>query len=505
MMQGPIKNHATAPKHIPFAQVLKLAGVSGFGDVFQQGIRMVTNIIITRTIGASAYGLFSLGMTVVNMGAIAPRFGLPQGITRFVAYYRGKGEAEKVPLVLRQALLISLCLGTATAILIYLLAPYIASAVFHREELSSVLRWLALFIPFGISGMVLLGTLRGLKQIGKQVMIQDFIWPLVYLVLVVIFFLMGWRLYALVAAAVLAVVVRFAVSFAVVRGQVSLRKPGHVQLPINKLLFFSAPLFLANVLGFSLNWTDTLMLGYFREPAEVGVYAIAWRLSLFVSFPLAAFATIFNPMAAEYVGKGDNASLNSLLQTTNQWILLFSLPLAILLFSFPKEVMSIFGREFTGGAWVVLLLVAGQLVNAASGPCGNVLMVKGWTGLNLINSAAMAIVNLILNFLMIPRWGMLGAALASSFSLAMVNILRVLEIRVFLKINPYTLGYLKPLFCGLIAALPLVFLRGSSPLMASLLFIALYGALAFTLDIQGQRALNNFKKIVKDRRDRDET
>jgi beta-lactamase regulating signal transducer with metallopeptidase domain len=100
---------------------------------------------------------------------------------------------------------------------------------------------------------------------------------------------------------------------------------------------------------------------------------------------------------------------------------------------------------------------------------------------------------------------MLGAALASSFSLAMVNILRVLEIRVFLKINPYTLGYLKPLFCGLIAALPLVFLRGSSPLMASLLFIALYGALAFTLDIQGQRALNNFKKIVKDRRDRDET
>jgi O-antigen/teichoic acid export membrane protein len=278
MMQGPIKNHATAPKHIPFAQVLKLAGVSGFGDVFQQGIRMVTNIIITRTIGASAYGLFSLGMTVVNMGAIAPRFGLPQGITRFVAYYRGKGEAEKVPLVLRQALLISLCLGTATAILIYLLAPYIASAVFHREELSSVLRWLALFIPFGISGMVLLGTLRGLKQIGKQVMIQDFIWPLVYLVLVVIFFLMGWRLYALVAAAVLAVVVRFAVSFAVVRGQVSLRKPGHVQLPINKLLFFSAPLFLANVLGFSLNWTDTLMLGYFREPAEqpLPLYSTPW-------------------------------------------------------------------------------------------------------------------------------------------------------------------------------------------------------------------------------------
>ena len=161
------QNHTTAPKHIPLAQILKLAGVSGFGNIVQQCIRLVTNIIVTRTIGASAYGLFSLGMTVVNMGAIAPRFGLPQGITRFVAYYRGKGEAEKVPVVLRQALLISFCLGAATAIIIYLLAPYLASAVFHNEALSPVLRWLSLFIPFGISGMVLLGTLQGLKQIKK--------------------------------------------------------------------------------------------------------------------------------------------------------------------------------------------------------------------------------------------------------------------------------------------------------------------------------------------------
>ena len=176
------QNHTA--KHIPLAQVFKLAGVSGFGNIVQQGIRIITNIIVTRTIGASAYGLFALGMTVVNMGAIIPRFGLPRSITRFVAYYRGKGEGEKVPVVLRQALLISLVLGAATAVLIYLLAPYIASAIFHREELSSVLRWLALFIPFGISGMVLLGTLQGLKQIEKQVMIQDFVWPVARLALV---------------------------------------------------------------------------------------------------------------------------------------------------------------------------------------------------------------------------------------------------------------------------------------------------------------------------------
>jgi len=496
---------SSAIKNIPVAQVLKLAGVSGFGDIFHKFVRIFTNIIVTRAIGASDFGLFSLGMTVVNMGAIIPRFGLPRSITRFVAYYKGKEEEGKIPLVLRQALLISAGLGTATAVLIYHQAPRIALTLFHRGELSPIIRGLSPFIPFGISGMVLLGTLQGLKQIEKQVFIFDFLWPSVRLVLIIGFFLVGWKLYGLVAAVVLAVVVRFIVSFRVVSGQVSFWKPGTVPLPINELLFFSAPLFLANILSFALNWTDTLMLGYFREPAHVGIYMVSWRLSLIVSFPLAAFINIFNPMAAEYIGKGDEPSLQSLFQAVNHWILAISLPMAIIFFSFPGEILSMFGKEFKGGTWVVKALVMGQLVNAASGPCGNVLIMKGWTWVNLINTSTMVAINFMLNLLMIPRWGMIGAALATSLSLSLVNILRALEVGVFLKITPYKLGYLKPLLFALLATIPLAILRNSSPLISLFLFIAIYFLLAFVLDIKGMKALNDLKKRTGGAYDRDET
>jgi len=347
-------------KDLPLLKIFKLAGVSGFGNIFQEVIRLFSNLIITRTIGASNFGLFSLGMTVVNMGAILPRFGLPRSITRFVAYYRGKEEEEKIPLVLRQALLISLVLGTLTAACIYGLAPRLVAIFSQSGELSSVIKGLSPFIPFGISGMVLLSALQGLKQIEKQVFILDILWPIVQLALIVSFFLMGWRLLGLVWAVVLSVIIRFIISFWVVSKEIPLWKPGTFSLPVSKLLFFSAPLFLSNILNFALNWTDTLMLGYFKDPSQVGIYNVSWRLSLLVSFPLTAFASIFNPMAAEYIGRGETSSLQSLLQKVNQWTLTISLPLAIVFSFFPHEILSIFGKEFKGGAEVLQILIIGQ-------------------------------------------------------------------------------------------------------------------------------------------------
>ena len=479
---------------IPIAQILKFAGLSGFGNVFDQCIRLFSNIIITRTLGASNFGLFSLSMTVVNMGAIIPRFGLPKSITRFVAYYKGKGEEDRIPPVLRQALLISGLLGIGTAILIYHLAPSIALNLFHREELSPIIRGLSPFVPFGISGMVFLAALQGLKQIKKQVIILHFIWPSVRFAFIIIFFVIGWKLYGLVAAVVLAVVIRFVVSLIAVGGHISVWKPDSIRLPITKLLFFSAPLVLVNILAFALNWTDTLMLGYFRSPAEVGIYSISWRLSLIVSIPLAAFGNIFSPMAAEYIGKNDQRSLQSLLQTVDRWVLAASLPLAVILVLFPNEILSIFGNEFKDGKIILQLLVIGQLINAATGPCGNVLTMKGLIWLNLINSSILVVFNFILNLVMIPRYGLQGAALATAISLGLVNIMRYLEVVIFLKISPYKIRSLKPLLFVMLAIIPSYIFMNFSPIFSGILFVVVYSLLTFKFDIGGMDMLKIQKK-----------
>jgi O-antigen/teichoic acid export membrane protein len=490
------RQHSSPPKinPIPIAQILKSAGLSGFGNIFDQCIRLFSNIIITRTIGASDFGLFSLSMTVVNMGAIIPRFGLPQTITRFIAYYKGKGEDNKIPQVLKQALVFSFLFGIGTAILIYYIAPGIALNLFHREALSPIIRSLSPFVPFGISGMVLLAALQGLKQIKKQVIIQNFIWPLVRFTFIVIFFIIGWKLYGLVAAVVLAVIIRFVVSLTAVSGHISFWKTGPATLPIRKLLFFSAPLVLVNILAFALNWTDTLMLGYFRTPAEVGIYSIAWRLSMVISVPLVAFNNIFSPLAAEYIGKNDNHSLQTLLQTVDRWVLAASLPLAVILALFPNDILSIFGKEFKNGALILQILVLGQLINAATGPCGNVLTMKGLVWLNLVNSSILVIVNFILNLMMIPRYGIQGAALATAISLGLVNIMRYLEVEIFLKIAPYRISSLKPFIFVMLAIMPSYMIKNVLPVFSLILFVAVYALLTINFDIRKMDMLKIPKK-----------
>jgi O-antigen/teichoic acid export membrane protein len=236
------------------------------------------------------------------------------------------------------------------------------------------------------------------------------------------------------------------------------------------------------------------MLGYFRAPAEVGIYAISWRLSLIVSIPLAAFGNIFSPMAAEYVGRDDNHSLQSLLQTVNRWVLAVSLPLAVILALFTAEILSIFGKEFRGGTFVLQLLVLGQLVNAASGPCGNVLTMKGWTWLNLINSLILATFNCILNLMMIPTHGLLGAALATAFSLGLVNIMRCVEVRIFLRISPYRIHCLKPLLFVTAAIIPSFILMDHSSVISLILFVTVYLLLIFAFDINVMKILKISKK-----------
>ena len=153
--------------------------------------------------------------------------------------------------------------------------------------------------------------------------------------------------------------------------------------------------------------------------------------------------------------------------------------------------ITFFHRDFSdlGGRClqqlVLQLLVLGQFINAASGPCGNVLTMKGWTWLNLINSLILAIVNFILNFMMIPRYGLLGAALATAFSLGLVNIMRYLEVAVFLKIAPYKIRSLKPILFGMLAIIPISIFRNSSPVISLILFVVVYSLLTFAFDIKG--------------------
>jgi len=132
---------------------------------------------------------------------------------------------------------------------------------------------------------------------------------------------------------------------------------------------------------------------------------------------------------------------------------------------------------------------------------------KGRVWLNLLNDSTMVAINFILNLLWISRWGMLGAALATSFSLSLVNILRALEVRVLFNIRSYPLNVVKPIVFSLVAAFPMVVLKPRAPFVALLLFLLIYLLLfiSFGLDREDRSILNDHKGKMKGRYNGDET
>jgi O-antigen/teichoic acid export membrane protein len=145
------------------------------------------------------------------------------------------------------------------------------------------------------------------------------------------------------------------------------------------------------------------------------------------------------------------------------WIVRLSLPAFAALLVFPGELLRLFGGAFAIGAAVTTVLAVGQLVNAATGPCGTVLNMSGRVSVNMWDNVAALVLNLLLNLWLIPAYGIVGAAVAWAVSLAAVNVARVVQVRSLIGALPVTAGLLKGLAAGAAAVVAGLLLRPVLP------------------------------------------
>lgn len=112
---------------------------------------------------------------------------------------------------------------------------------------------------------------------------------------------------------------------------------------------------------------------------------------------------------------------------------------------------------------MTVVLALGQLVNAATGPCGTVLNMSGRVAVNMADNLAALVLNMLLNLWLIPAYGIVGAALAWSVSLIVVNVARVLQVRALVGALPFTVGMLKGIAAGAAALLAGLLVRWLLP------------------------------------------
>jgi O-antigen/teichoic acid export membrane protein len=184
------------------------------------------------------------------------------------------------------------------------------------------------------------------------------------------------------------------------------------------------------------NRTDAIMLGIMQGNESVGLYNVANRGAMLISFILVAVNQSLAPSIAKLYAEGNLSKLQSIITKSSRTIIFGSLPIALILIIFGKWFLLIFGSEFTAAYLTLVILSFGQLINATMGSVGLLLDMTGHERDTAVGVGTTAILNIILNALFIPIWGVNGAAIATAISTIAWNIILFFYVKKRLGITP---------------------------------------------------------------------
>lgn len=406
------------------------------------GVGYLLQVLLARWMGVSAYGTYDYVMTISMVLAFLSGLGLSGAVLRFVPTYVAQQNWSYLRGVVWgswwQTVIASLVLATVATPLVFhwvsdldLLLPLILGI------------WL---VPLLALQKLQLELLRGVRQIALAYAPSVIVYPILLMGSMVL-----WQQTQGMVTSAIAIGLSVLVLALVLIGQlwgfqhtlpaeVSRVRPTYA---LRQWLLVSLPLLFIDGSFMVLNQTDTLMIGSFLGTEAVGIYGAAFKTATWVSFILHAVNAIAAPMFAALYAQDDRAALQRLVSKIAQWIFYPALLVAIGLFVFAEPVLHLFGSEFVAAKWALMALCLGQLVNVGTGSVGYLLTMTGHQNQCAVVVGCSALLNLLLNLIGIPRFGILGAAMATAFSMALWNIWLNRLVVKYLGVNPSIIAALK--------------------------------------------------------------
>jgi O-antigen/teichoic acid export membrane protein len=219
----------------------------------------------------------------------------------------------------------------------------------------------------------------------------------------------------------------------------------------SRILPYSIKVLFNDFLHRVLSHTDRLMLGAFGAASEVGIYSMSAFMGSKIDFFQGTFNSIFAPTIADLYSRGQYRELVRIFQTVTKWTLVLTLPVFFACLFLGHFLLELFGREFQAGWSTLVVLAVANLINIGVGPVGYMLVMTERPGLEFFNSWIAGVTNILLNLWLIPRYGALGAAIATGSSIAMVNLLRLVQVQRIHHCHPFRWGTLKVLMAWALA------------------------------------------------------
>jgi len=406
------------------------------------GIGFVITLVLARWLGAHDYGIYAFSFAWIRLLGISANLGFPQLMVRNIAVYVSKRKWSLYKGLWRfsniSVLLFSLFLGVISLIFSYLLID--------KMDLRKTF-WISLaLLPLFSLNQIRQATMRGMNYIIQSQIPDSIIRPILFLFVLSFLFIMSH--YSITAYSAMAIHVG-AATFSLIIGYFWLRfiTPANIVNVIpnyERRIWLKAaiPLLVVNGL-FTLNaQADTVMLGALKSENLVGIYSVVKKLVDMVRLLLISVNMAIAPSIASLWANGERKKLQKILTRGARVVVLGTIPVTFILVQWGSHILNVFGVEYVQGNMALIILCVGQLINAFMGSVGLLLIMTGHERVVAIGVGIAAGINILLNLILIPHFGLEGAAMATGISMVIWNILLLKRVHQLLKLKPTALGSL---------------------------------------------------------------
>jgi O-antigen/teichoic acid export membrane protein len=429
-------------------------------------------ILLGRTLAPGGFGLVTVAVQVAFVASAGSRFGMDMASVRLVAIGRGADASSHLRSLVDRCALVAFGASLLVAALLAASAPLFG-------DYAHVIALAAIGVPFIALTNVYLGAARGLAQMRQTLYVFWIGQPLLWIALAALALGAGGEADSVVLA--------YDASWlgACVAAWVLWRREARAfddrpatREEVAAALRYGLPRAPAALLAQAIFWVDLWVLAALEQGTDVDAYAAAGRVSQVLLLFLTSLNLVFSPFAADLHARGHRERLDELFKRSTRWALAATLPLLIVLFVAAGDVLNAFSPRFEVGEGALRILLVGQAANVATGSVGFILIMTGFTGLDLLDNALGVALLAGLAAALTVGFGIEGTATAAAVSIAALNVVRLVQVRRRVGIQPYDrsyLGLLAPVAAATLVAFGAHAALTGSPWWVSLAVTALAG------------------------------
>ena len=415
-----------------FSGSLSVSIITFIGHIFTA----ILKISISRLYGVEVFGVFTLINVTSRFLVSFVQLGYHQSMVYFVSKYHRLNEWGKISKIFKKGILGIIVSSILMTIVLFIFKTELNQIYFKNNNINVGMYIAGIMFVIAINNYIS-AILKGMKKHKEQAVIFTSLYPIIMVLSLIIslnqdkkpqievFYFNGILLNCIAL-----IILIFWLNKKIDKKFISKK-----ETPGINLTEYSVPVWISSVLRSGIGKADRIMLGYFASTDQVGVYGAGLTLSVLFSFPLKSLKPVLEPMIVNNFKDSKIANLNILFNTIIRWTSFYVFPIFGFLICFGINLLQIFGKDFSSGFSIMLVLCLSQIITTIFGATESFLNMTEKPKTNMKIIIAGAVITILLNILLIPIYGGFGAAIGTCISLFIINLLRLKAVKKLLKIE----------------------------------------------------------------------